>query len=125
VTPDEALGNAVDFNSPTASLTLPAGSYLLTLNVFVRATGNAYNYVECQIDDQTLHTDESKMIFVSGAFDYSRAAYITKIKTLTITDARVVPAKCYTTDEDYPDGETILLKDLTFTAIRVSSITGP
>jgi len=104
--------------TPTAvaQLSLPIGSYMLTLSALASANSGGVVYASCRIDDTG--TDSSQLIKVDSD-SYDRA-WITRIKVLTLGAPATVSAHCY---QAFGVSTVINVFNITFTAVQVSSIT--
>jgi hypothetical protein len=101
-------------STAVTSLVLPAGSYLLTFNTLAYASSGS-DLIGCKIEDT--QTGGQGAIGISSSVNQGRA-WITRLLSLTLNASATVSAYCYNTS-----GSTNYVTDITFSALKVSSIT--
>lgn len=103
-------------SSAAISLSLPAGSYLLTYSGIAFSISNSDEYVICKIAYAPTYATTS--VYVNRLSELNNRKYISLQDTLTLTATETVNVNCRS---DYATDRAILINQ-TFSAIKVSSI---
>ncbi len=104
-------------SSVAVSLSLPAGSYLLTYSgVAFGVNAQADEYVMCKIAASATYADTS--VYVNGLSELNSRKYMVLQATITLTATETVPVNCRT---QYA-GNRAIVTNQSFSAVKVSSI---
>jgi hypothetical protein len=108
---------AVSLTSSVAiSLSLPAGSYLLTYSGIAYATTSSDEAVMCKIAAAAEYADTAVFVKLVGELDNRK--YMMLQETITLTATQTVPVNCRA---QYAANKAVLINQ-SFSAVKVSSI---
>jgi hypothetical protein len=101
-----------------ARLNLPAGTYLLNLNVYTYAQFGS-GPITCRIDATT--TDTSDAITISSSVNQGRGM-MGRSQSITLVTQRDVDANCFSLNGGTSSMLGLIIMGGTFTAVQVSSV---
>ena len=109
--------NATKAGVQAISLSLPAGTYLLTYSTLTYAYFEASEYIFCGIEDSNVSV--ARAVYINRVSELNNRKFLTQQKTVTLSEPGVVKVYCKTFYAD----NTVSVTQQVFTALKVLSAT--
>jgi hypothetical protein len=109
--------NATKAGVQAITLSLPAGTYLLTYSTLTYAYFEASEYIFCGIEDSNVSV--ARAVYINRVSELNNRKFLTQQKTVTLSEPGVVKVYCKTFYAD----NTVSVTQQVFTALKVLSAT--
>lgn len=109
--------NATKAGVQAISLSLPAGTYLLTYSTLTYAYFETSEYIFCGIEDSNVSV--ARAVYINRVSELNNRKFLTQQKTVTLSEPGVVKVYCKTFYAD----NTVSVTQQVFTALKVLSAT--
>lgn len=109
--------NATQAGVQAISLSLPAGTYLLTYSTLTYAYFQTSEYIFCGIEDSNVSV--ARAVYINSVSELNNRKFLTQQKTVTLSEPGVVKVYCKTFYAD----NTVSVTQQVFTALKVLSAT--
>jgi hypothetical protein len=109
--------NATKAGVQAITLSLPAGTYLLTYSTLTYAYFETSEYIFCGIEDSNVSV--ARAVYINRVSELNNRKFLTQQKTVTLSEPGIVKVYCKTLYAD----NTVSVTQQVFTALKVLSAT--